>query len=150
MTTADGVATIQRCYPQIYLACHTRHRRARSSAAHLSPRDSTLLAHLDEDRPVAPVELARHLDIGASTLSAAVKRLASLGYVTRRRDPKDSRRHQLRLTPAGARAMSDASVLDPRLVERVLTHLSPSERRQAIAGLELLARAARAAARSRR
>jgi DNA-binding MarR family transcriptional regulator len=148
MKTSADVVAIQRCYPQIYLACHTRHTRARSSATHISPRDSSILAHLDDDRATAPADLARHLGVGASTLSAAIKRLAALGYVATRRHAHDSRRQELRLTRAGARAMSSASVLDPQLVEHVLTHLSTAERRQAVAGLALLARASRLAARS--
>lgn len=46
---AAAVRAVQIAYPQIYLACHTRHTRARSSAFRLSARDSSLLVHLDED-----------------------------------------------------------------------------------------------------
>jgi DNA-binding MarR family transcriptional regulator len=145
MVTRADVAAVQRCYPQIYLACHTRPKRARTSKTHISPRDSSLLAHLHHERAVSPASLARHLDIGAPTLSAALKRLAALGYVALSRAPHDSRRQEVRLTSSGAAAMREASVLDATRVARILSVLSPTERRRAIAGLELLARASRRA-----
>ena len=49
-----AVRAVQIAYPQIYLACHTHHTRARSSAFHLSARDSSLLVHLDETHPTRP------------------------------------------------------------------------------------------------
>lgn len=146
MSLAAAVVAVQRCYPQVYLACHTRHERARSSATRISPRDSSLLAHLHEDAPATPADLARHLGVGAPTLSAALKRLAALGYVSVRRNGADARRMDVRLTRAGARAMSASSVLDRARVERVLARLSTADRRRAVAGLELLARASRAVA----
>jgi DNA-binding MarR family transcriptional regulator len=139
----NAVRQVQRWYPQIYLACHVDHKRPRSTQSGISPRESSLLAHLDERVPVTPADLARHLGVGAPTLSAALKRLARLGYVARDRDPKDSRRQQIRLTPAGARAMSDGSVLDTSRVVRLLNRLTPAERVRALDGLGLLARAAR-------
>jgi DNA-binding MarR family transcriptional regulator len=75
-----------------------------------------------------------------------LKRLAALGYVSVRRNGADARRMDVRLTRAGARAMSASSVLDRARVERVLARLSTADRRRAVAGLELLARASRAVA----
>jgi DNA-binding MarR family transcriptional regulator len=141
MSASRDVHIVQTCYPQIYLACHTRHVRAASSPHRLSARDSSLLAHLDEQRPVAPSELARHLGVGASTMSAAVKRLVRLGYIEQDRHPGDGRRVRLCLTKKGASAMRDASVLDAGRVRRVLARLTPADRRAALIGLALLARA---------
>ena len=124
MSAAD-VRTVQTCYPQIYLACHTRHVRAASSAHKLSARDSSLLSHLDEKVPVPPAALARHLGVSPSTLSAAVKRL-------------------VKLANKGAAAMRATSVLDAVRVQRLLAALTVAERRKALEGLALLARAARA------
>ena len=141
--SARDVRIVQTCYPQIYLACYTRHTRAASSPHRLSPRDSTLLAHLDEHRPVRPRELARHLGIGGPTLSAAVKRLVRLGFIDHSRDPEDARGVHLRLAHKGAAAMRDSSVLDHLRVRRVLAALTPAERLRALEGLALLACAAR-------
>jgi len=138
------VRAMQIFYPQIYMACHTRHTRARSSAFQLSARDSGLLVHLDEGRPTRPSDLSRHLGVGAPTLSAALRRLESLGYLTRTRQPDDRRAIELRLTPKGAEALAATSVLESGRVRMLLQQLTGDERRSALAGLALLGRAARA------
>lgn len=140
--TAPLVRAVQRAYPQIYLACHVDHVRTRSNRHHLSAHDSTLLVHLDEQRATVAGDLARHLGVTASTLSAALARLEELGHLTRTPARRDRRRIELRLTPQGAEAMADTSVLDRRRVAAVLGQLSPREQRRAVAGLALLARAA--------
>jgi DNA-binding MarR family transcriptional regulator len=83
------------------------------------------------------------MGIGASTLSAAIGRLAALGYL--RREPKmsDRRAAGLTLTSQGAKAMAATSVLDAQRVRALLTHLKTGERRRALEGMELLAGAAR-------
>jgi DNA-binding MarR family transcriptional regulator len=142
MSWQNDAHIVQTCYPKIYLACHTRHQRAASSAVRLSARDSSLLAHLGLRTPVSPAVLARHLSVTKSTLSAALKRLAGLGYVAVSHDASDARRVELRLTPRGVRAMRDSSVLEAPRVRRLLLALRPDERRQALHGLALLAAAA--------
>ena len=139
------VRLVQVAYPQIYFACHTRHVRRASTPTRLSATDSTLLAHLDEERPTRPTALAKHLGLAASTLSAAINRLAKLGYVTLRRADADGRAIDLRLSAKGAEAMQGSSVLESARVARMLGRLSGAERRRALDGINLLARAARAA-----
>lgn len=141
MSSAD-VRLIQTCYPKIYLACHTRHRKAASSDTHISARDSSLLAHLDEAQGMTPTMLARHLGVGRSTLSAAMKRLAALGYVASTANGRDGRSTVLRLTARGAAAMRNSSVLEPERVKRLLAAMKPGDRQAALAGLALLADAA--------
>jgi DNA-binding MarR family transcriptional regulator len=140
--TSRLIRAFQRSYPQIYLACHVDHVRTKTNRHHLSAHDSSLLAHLDETEPTLAGRLARHLGVSNSTLSAALKRLESLGYLTRQPRAADRRQSELRLTLSGAEAMSAASVLDPRRVEGVLARLPAIQQRRAVAGLELLARAA--------
>lgn len=137
------VRLVQVAYPQIYFACHTRHIRRASTTARLSAADSTLLAHLDEGRATRPTALARHLGVAASTLSAAINRLAKLGYVTLGKAASDGRAVDLRLTAKGAAAMQASSVLDADLVAKMLTHLSSLERKRALEGIGLMAKGAR-------
>ena len=137
------VAAVQRFYPQIYLACHTRHHRRRSNDAELTPQESSILAHLDEDVPMRAADLARHLGVVASTMSAAIKRLTELGFITRDVESGDRRALALRLSRQGARAMQTGSVLETRRVAAMLATLPPSKRAHAIEGLGLLAGAAR-------
>jgi DNA-binding MarR family transcriptional regulator len=140
---ANPVAAIQRHYPQIYLACHAEHVRRRSTPAGLSAHDSSVLAHLDATQGISASVLARHLGITASTLSATITRLNRLGYIEVVVDAKDRRVRHLTLTPDGQKAMERTSVLDARRVRDLLGELGDREKTKAIAGLELLAKAAR-------
>lgn len=137
------VRLVQVAYPQIYFACHTRHVRRASTATQLSATDSTLLAHLDEGEAVRATTLAKHLGLAASTLSAAIARLAALGYVEQRRDAKDGRAIGLLLSGKGAAAMQASSVLESARVKAMLARLKPLERKRALEGIGLLAKAAR-------
>lgn len=138
----EDILLVQRCYPQIYLACHIDHVRAVSTPFRLSAKDSMLLSHLDETESMVAADLARHLGVANSTLSASLQRLEAQGYLARVPNRRDRRQSELRLTPQGAAAMSATSVLDREHVRRLLAELRPTERRRALAGLSLLARAA--------
>jgi MarR family transcriptional regulator, organic hydroperoxide resistance regulator len=137
------VRLVQVAYPQIYFACHTRHVRRASTPTQLSATDSTLLAHLDEERSVRATAMAKHLGLAASTLSAAIGRLAALGYVIQQRDSKDGRAVDLLLSAKGATAMQASSVLESGRVKGMLEQLSAADRKRALDGLGLLATAAR-------
>jgi DNA-binding MarR family transcriptional regulator len=137
------VRQVLRFYPQIYLACHVDHVRAPSTAWQLFAHDSSILAHLDIDTPVSPRALAQHLGVAASTLSAAIARLESLGYLASAPAAADTRRRELTLTNRGAQAMASTLVLDEERVRRLLRNLSTEDREAAVHGLALLARAAR-------
>jgi DNA-binding MarR family transcriptional regulator len=137
------VSDIQRLYPQIYLACHVDHVRARSTEWRLSARDSALLSHLDRTSGTNPKALAAHLGVASSTLSAAITRLVDLGYISSHARPTDKRQRELRLTSLGAEAMAATSVLDQVRVASLVARLNHAERKIAAQGLGLLARAAR-------
>lgn len=141
--TNRDVRLVQVAYPQIYFACHTRHVRRASTATQLSATDSTLLAHLDEEHAVRATALAKHLGLAASTLSAAIARLAALDYVVQRRGSDDGRAVDLLLSSKGAAAMQASSVLESARVKKMLGNLTASERKHALGGLALLAKAAR-------
>ncbi len=134
---------VLRHYPQVYLACHLEHTRARTNRFRLTDRDVVLLGHLDETAPVRAGWLARHLGVGSSTLSAQLQKLEASRYLTRTPQPRDRRNVELRLTRLGAEAMGTTSILNPGRVMALLAQLSPSERTLAVGGLALLARAAR-------
>jgi len=139
---ADILAVL-RGYPQIYYACHVDHTRARSNPHGLSARDASILAHLSRGEPLRASELARHLGVGPSTLSAALATLEALGYISREQDSSDRCVQRIRLAERGEIAMAESSVLDPARVESLFERLDDDERRRTIEGLGLLARAAR-------
>jgi MarR family transcriptional regulator, organic hydroperoxide resistance regulator len=139
----DSVLAVLAAYPQIYHACHFRHPSARTSKHGISTRDAWILGHLDLEKPVSPKTLATHMGLRASTVSEAIARLEKLGYITRRKADGDARRIELRLSEKGADAMRGTSVLDAGRVAELLEELAPPLRARAIAGIGLLAEAAR-------
>ena len=143
MSRDDEIHEVQRLYPQIYIACHTDHVRAVSTRWRISSQDGSILVHLDREYGLSPRDLARHLGVAPSTLSAAITRLSQLGYLSSAPAEKDKRRRELRLTARGAEAIAGTSVLDAERVRSLLRGLSRAERKAALQGLALLARAAR-------
>lgn len=137
------VFELQCLYPQIYFACHVDHIRATSTKWRLSSRDASILAHLKSNTGTSPRSLGAHLSVVPSTLSAALKRLVQLSYITSFPSTDDKRKREIWLTESGAEAMASTSVLDAARVRQMLEKLSASERENAISGLVLLARAAR-------
>lgn len=138
------VFEIQRLYPQIYLACHNQHIRAASTDWRISSQDGSVLVHLDRHDGTRPSALARHLGVAPSTLSATISRLEKLGYVSNQPAEKDKRQRELRLTERGVAAIAGTSVLNADRVRALMKKLNPDERKAAVRGLALLARAARA------
>jgi DNA-binding MarR family transcriptional regulator len=147
MDLDHAVRLVQAAYPQVYLACHTRHQRKRSTTHQLSARDAAILAHLDEHLPITPARLAAHLGVGRSTLSEALKHLELLGYVTRS-VRGGGRRTGVLLTTRGAEAIGDTSVLETPRLRAVLAATSDRERTLIASGLDALAQACRRAAES--
>jgi DNA-binding MarR family transcriptional regulator len=144
VTIEQAIERIQFCYPQVYYACHTRHVRARSSASHLSARDSAILVHLDRTTPLTLSELASHMDLSRSTLSEAVSKLETYGYVAKApRDARDRRHIGIVLTKKGVDAVRQASVLEARRLRAVISRLSAAQLTVVIRGLETFARACR-------
>lgn len=134
---------VLRSYPAIYLACHVRHPRAATNAHRINDRDANILGHLDLQRPMTPTQLAQHMGVTGATMSSALQRLETLGYVVRTRRGDDRRGVDVRITPAGASAMAATSVLDGDRVMTALKRLTPAQRQVAVDGLVTLAHACR-------
>src|SRR5690349_22884903 len=112
-TVGEAMTAVMTLYPRIYFACHTRHVRDPQSQRLLSRHQASILDHLDEIEPTTIMDLAAHMGVTAATMSIAIDRLESKGYVVRVKDAKDRRRVHVRLTSGGVRVREASSVLDP-------------------------------------
>ena len=121
-----------------------RGRPCRRAPHGLSQRDAAVLAHLDDLSPVSAGALAKHLGVGASTITEAIDHLEHVGLATRTRSSRDKRRVELRITELGIAKMQESSVLDTRRVAEVLARIPARQRPAAVRGMELVATAARA------
>jgi len=72
--------------------------------------------------------LAEALCMDANNVVLLLNELEDLGYVTRRRDPSDRRRHLVDLTPAGREALSAAERAQESIEDDVLQALDADER----------------------
>src|SRR5215467_4261570 len=97
------VAAVQRCYPQIYLACHTRHQRRRASPAALTSQESSILAHLSEREPIRAAAPAGLLGVGPPRLPPASRGWWGWVYTGRGRDAEEGRPGWLGLSQRGGR-----------------------------------------------
>lgn len=142
MRTKETMERVLDLYPRIFHACHSRHMRDPKTREAVSTHQARILEHLDDVEPTSLMALARHMGVSPSTMSLTVERLVRRGYVNRSRGAADRRVVNLTLTAAGARLRDAQSVLDPTRLKAMVARLSAEERRQAVHGLGLLARAA--------
>ena len=87
-------------------------------------------------------ELAEALCMDANNVVLLLNELEDVGWIARRRDPQDRRRHLVVLTPVGRRKLASAECAQESVEADVLRGLEPAER--AILS-ELLTRALREA-----
>lgn len=73
-------------------------------------------------------ELAEALCMDANNVVLLLNELEDLGYVARRRDPDDRRRHLVALTDAGVQALSSAERAQATIEDDVLRALDSSDR----------------------
>src|SRR5271165_4660798 len=73
-------------------------------------------------------ELAEALCMDANNIVLLLNELEELGYVVRRRDPDDRRRHLVDMTPKGRRALAKAECSQESIEDDVLRGLDSAER----------------------
>jgi MarR family transcriptional regulator, lower aerobic nicotinate degradation pathway regulator len=107
--------------------------------AGLHPYHHAVLAVLDEETRETQGAIADALGYDRGQLVGLLDELEERNLVERRRDPADRRRHTVRLTPEGKRALAKLRALARQLEDDFLASLGEEERAQLHALLRRLA-----------
>ena len=104
------------------------HKRSTEELLGIKLRQMMLLSYLRSGAPALHQQLCETLWLDPNNCVLLLNELEDLGYVLRRRDPSDRRRHVVDITPAGRRALERAERAQESLEDEVLAGLSDEER----------------------
>jgi DNA-binding MarR family transcriptional regulator len=103
-------------------------RRSTPELLGMDLRRVLALSYLAEHDGAPQQELDDVLCMDARNVVLLLNELEDLGYVIRRRDPADRRRHRVHLTSSGRQALKRAANAQQDIEEDLLQTLSPDER----------------------
>src|SRR2546423_12274582 len=101
---------------------HTEHK--------LSPRQFHLLGLLHDRGPMTQRVLGALMNVDPSILVTLLNPLEADGYLSRKRDPVDRRRHDVTLTPAGEQQLDRAARAQRDADAGLFASLTATQRRQ--------------------
>ena len=101
-----------------------------------------VLIEIDRLPGVTMTQFSRMSGLEKGSFSAVADKLITMGLVKRERDPGDRRKIILRLTPEGNTVAQKLACYAESHLERKLTRLSDSERRELLDALAVLPRLA--------
>jgi DNA-binding MarR family transcriptional regulator len=116
------------------------YRRSDEELLGMHMRHLVALAYVRDHDECPQQELADAFCMDANNVVLLLNELEQLEYVARLRDPEDRRRHLVKLTPAGRKALARTERAQAAIEEQVLGALEPEERKTL---QRLLARALR-------
>jgi DNA-binding MarR family transcriptional regulator len=129
------MALLTRLGKQVY-------RRSTEELLGMHMRHLMALSYVRDHNGGPQQEIAEALCMDANNVVLLLNELEQRGYVSRRRDPSDRRRHLVDLTAVGHKALDDAEHKQESIEDEVLQALDADERATL---WELLARALRGA-----
>jgi DNA-binding MarR family transcriptional regulator len=106
------------------------YRRADEGVLGLRLKEYIALQYLSDQGKTAQADLGEQLMLDANNCVILLNGLEEGGYVERRRDPSDRRRHIVEMTKAGERALEKADRAFAGLEDEVFVGLSVDERCQ--------------------
>jgi DNA-binding MarR family transcriptional regulator len=115
------MALLTRLAKQVY-------RRSTEELLGMHMRHLMSLSYVRDHNGGPQQELAEALCMDANNVVLLLNELEQRGYVSRRRDPSDRRRHLVDLTPAGAKALTHAEHRQETIEDDVLGALDDEER----------------------
>jgi DNA-binding MarR family transcriptional regulator len=115
------MALLSRLAKQVY-------RRSSEELLGMHMRHLMALSYVRDHDGGPQQELAEALCMDANNVVLLLNELEQAGYVARRRDPDDRRRHRVELTAAGAKALANAEHAQETIEDDVLQALDADER----------------------
>jgi len=106
------------------------YRRATEDVLGIKLKQLIALEILAKNEGCLQQQLGATLMVDPNNCVLLLNDLDEHGFVERRRDPQDRRRHIVVITPAGAKALAKASAKLEELEGEVLANLDPTEREQ--------------------
>ena len=106
------------------------YRRATEDVIGMRLKQLIALDHLRANDSCLQQGLGQMLMLDPNNCVLLLNDLDEAGYVERRRDPADRRRHIVEITPEGLRALEQAEAKLEALEDEVLGNLDSSERQQ--------------------
>jgi DNA-binding MarR family transcriptional regulator len=104
------------------------YRRSTVDLVGMSLKDLAVLAYLRDSGVAGQQALAEALCIDANNCVLVLNELEESGFIERRRDPADRRRHLVELTDSGRHALERAEQAQGSVEDDVLGALSAKER----------------------
>jgi DNA-binding MarR family transcriptional regulator len=104
------------------------HKRSTEERLGIKLRQVMLLSYLRAGAPALQQQLCEALWLDANNCVLLLNEMEDMGYVERRRDPADRRRHVVDLTDAGRKALERAERAQEEIGDELLSDLSDEER----------------------
>ncbi len=104
------------------------HKRSTEERLGIKLRQLMLLSYLRWGAPALQQQLCEALWIDPNNCVLLLNELEEMGYVERRRDASDRRRHVVDLTDAGRKALGRAERAQEEIGDELLSALSDDER----------------------
>lgn len=133
--TQEVAAAVGELFPAIYRGAH-----GGRSTTDIPARMLAAMQHLHLSGPLTVGEQADHHGLSRPTMTELVDRLEERGFVSRLTDDRDRRRVFVWLTDVGRqRAEASLQVLDADTLAAAIKHLTITQRRHLVLGMQALA-----------